>query len=405
MFHALDSCGRAALVTSNASRDVWLRIISHAVLAVIVVSVVFVSELSYSQTLTILYSFKGGTDGVNPYGALVRDPAGNLYGTTEIGGTYNLGTVFKVDSAGNETVLHSFGGPGDGLFPYCTLVRDSAGNLYGTATIGGAQGQGVVFKIDAQGNETLLHSFGPPPDGAQAYGSLVRDSAGNLYGTTSEGGTIGWGIVFKLDRSGNLTTLYNFAGPPDGQSPQYGALAHDGSGNFYATTYTGGTDGFGTVYKLDSTGQETILHNFTGQSDGLSPLSTLLLSSGKLYGTSSGGYGFDSGTVFEVTTTGKFRTLYTFTGGVDGQFPDAGLIRDQKGNFYGTAAGGGTFGGGVVFELSPMGKETVLHSFALTRGDGSVPQGALIRDSSGNLFGTTQNGGAFGYGTVFKLTP
>ena len=365
--------------------------------------IVFLAAPAHAQTLTLLYSFQGGADGTNPQGALVRDAAGNLYGTTEEGGTFNEGTVFKIDSTGHETVLHSFGATGDGFFPYCALVLDKAGNLYGAAPYGGSSGQGAIFKVDSSGNETILHNFTGPPDGQAPYGSLIRDGAGSLYGMTSEGGAIGYGAVYKLDTSGQLTVLYSFLGPPDGDSPQFGALVRDMSGNFYGTVYTGGANGFGIVFKLDTSGNETILHNFTGHADGVSPVSSLLLSSGKLYGTTAGGVGFGSGTVFEVSPNGQFRTLHTFHKS-DGQFITAGVIRDSTGNLYGTAQEGGATGSGVVFELSPTGTLTLLHSFGFAP-DGNFPSGGLIRDAAGNLYGTTQMGGTFGYGTVFMLTP
>lgn len=357
-----------------------------------------------AQNLTILYSFKGGADGASPAGALVRDAAGNFYGTTEEGSTFDQGTVFKLDSAGAETVLHSFGASGDGFFPRSSLVQDSAGNFYGTAPYGGQFGQGAIFKIDANGNETVFYSFTGLQDGQAPIASLIRDSANNLYGTASQGGAVGYGCVFKVDALGVQTTLYSFVGRPDGQFPLYAGLVHDAAGNFYGATQVGGNAGFGTVFRLAANGQETVLHSFTGQGDGIQPSSTLLWHSGSVYGTTFGGEPTWSGTVFQITSEGKGRTLYTFSGGADGQYPAAGLIRDPAGNLYGTTAGGGAFGGGTVFKLSPAGKETVLHSFALS-GDGAYPQGALVRDAAGNLYGTTQSGGTFGFGTVFKLTP
>ncbi len=307
------------------------QVATRSVLALVIMIgfVTLTSMQAHAQTLSILHSFKGGADGLAPYGALIRDAGGNFYGTTVNGGTFNRGTVFKLDSAGNETILHSFGGSGDGALPQCALVRDPAGNLYGTTVFGGTQGQGSVFKIDGNSNETVMYSFTGGSDGQNPYAALVRDSAGNLYGTTSAGGAFGYGTVFRLDTSGVETVLHTFGGVPDGSIP-YAALVTDKAGNFYGATSAGGTDNLGTVFKLSATGQETVLHSFTGGNDGLQPLSTLLMVSDNLYGTTFGDFHIWAGTVFKVTTAGQSRTLYKFSGGADGKWPSAGLIRDSE---------------------------------------------------------------------------
>jgi uncharacterized repeat protein (TIGR03803 family) len=271
-----------------------------------------------------------------------------------------------LDPTGNETILYSFPGRGaNGSSPEAALTRDASGNLYGTTHGGGAFGAGVVFKLDTAGKETILHSFTGGADGGFPLSRLVRDSSGNLYGTTSDGGVFnsgacagsGCGVVFKLATTGKETLLHSFTGGADG-TYLFAGLIRDASGNFYGTTVLGGNtscnsgSGCGTVFKLDTTGKKTGLHKFTGAS---------------------------------------------------GASPYAALIRDASGNLYGTTYGGGVHGLGTVFKLATTGKETVLHSFSGP--DGKNPVAALILDASGNLYGTTFNGGAHGLGTVFKLTP
>jgi uncharacterized repeat protein (TIGR03803 family) len=387
------------------------------VLAAVLVGVVAATPSAEAQvgpTFNLLYSFKGGTDGEFPRAGLVRDAAGNVYGTIYYGGDiqcfrlytlWGCGTVFKVDTTGKKTVLHTFTGSPDGKFPEADLLRDTAGNLYGTTSGGGASGYGVVFKLDPTGKETVLHSFTGSPDGSRPGGDLIRDANGNIYGSTGYGGT-GNGTIFKVDADGEETVLYSFTGSPDGQYP-VGALVRDGAGDLYGMTYIGGISGVGTVFKVDTTGKETVLHSFTGKGgDGAYPVAGLVRdAAGNLYGTTiGGGASCNCGTVFKLDTTGKETVLHHFTGS-NGADPYAGLVRDSVGNLYGTTFYGGASGYGVVFKLDPTGKETVLHSFTGGTTDGTEPRAGLVRDAAGNLYGTTQDGGASNRGTVFKLTP
>jgi len=323
----------------------------------------------------LLHSFTGG-DGEEPLAGLVMDKEGNLYGTTAVGS--GNGTVFKLDTSANVTVLHVFTFSPDGEVPRGDLIMDKAGNLYGTTVDGGTSSNcidrcGTVFKVDTSGNETVLYSFTGPPDGAHPWSGLIMDKEGNLYGTTSGGGTSsncsgGCGTVFKLDSSGNETVLHSFTDSDgDGASP-FAALIMDKKGNLYGTTYTGGAAsnscfpgflGCGTVFKLDASGNETVLYSFTGRSDGGLPFADLIMDKkGNLYGTTSIGGTYFSGTVFKFDTSGKLTVLHTFTGGADGSGPLGGLIMDKKGNLYGTTYNGGTSsncseGCGTVFKLIP----------------------------------------------------
>jgi uncharacterized repeat protein (TIGR03803 family) len=355
-----------------------------------------------------LYSFKGGTDGSGPYDGLVRDGAGNLYGTTYRGGAFGSGAVFKVSATGTETVLHSFAGGADGANPYAGLIRDSVGNLYGTTLHGGTSSGGIAFRLDKLGNETVLYNFGAvPTDGTEPMAGLIRDaSTGNLYGTTYFGGASGaaQGTVFKLDTSGNETVLYSFSGGNDGANPS-ASLFRDSGGNLYGTAQGGGALGSGVVFKVDVTGTETVLHSFSGGADGGQPIAGLLRNAGNFYATNLRGGSSSGGVVFKLTAKNQEVVLHNFTGAPsDGSNSNATLIRDSLGNFYGTSEAGGAFGAGTIFKIDSAGNETILYSF--TGGtDGANPYAGLIMDKSGNLYGTAQNGGAFNAGVVFKFFP
>jgi uncharacterized repeat protein (TIGR03803 family) len=335
------------------------------------------------------------------------DAKGNFYGTTLYDGAFGSGTVFKMSATGTEKVLHSFTGiGGDGAFPqYGTLARDSSGNLYGTTSGGGIYDQfcpyscGTVFKVDAFGKETVLYSFtGTGGDGTLPWGRVVRDSAGNLYGTTINGGTYGSGIVFKVDPTGKETVLYTFTGADDGAYP-YAGLIRDAKGNLYGTTL------LNTVFRIDPIGKVTVLYTFTGPPDGAILEAGLIRdSAGNLYGTTYSGGTTNYGTVFKISAQGQETVLYSFTGGADGGKPrHSSLVRDSAGNLYGTTGEGGSSDFGVVFKLDTAGSETVLHTFSGS--DGKIPYGTLARDKTGNLYGTTYEGGAYGGGVVFKIAP
>jgi uncharacterized repeat protein (TIGR03803 family) len=363
-----------------------------------------------AQTYIVLHNFTVGTnDGVNPQADLVRDSAGNLYGTTFVGGSNGDGTVFKLDPSGTLTVLHSFDGS-DGANPQAGLVMDSHGALYGTTRNGGSNDDGTVFKLDPSGTLILLHNFaGSPTDGATPEAGLVRNSHGNLYGTTEKGGSNDDGTVFKLDTSDTLTVLHSFDGS-DGANPHAG-LVMDSHGNLYGTTSAGGS-GYGTVFELNTSGAHfAVLHPFTGATnDGANPQAGLVMDShGNLYGTTQKGGSNGDGTVFELNTSGGgFAVLHNFTVGTnDGVNPQADLVRDAHGNLYGTTGFGGASTScdgtcGTAFQLDPSGTLTLLHSF--DGSDGAKPMAGLVMDSQGNLYGTTLYGGSNNDGTVFVLS-
>ena len=365
-----------------------------------------VYKLDTNGNETVLYSFTGGSDGSNPQAAVIRDAAGNLYGTTNNGGASGKGVVFKVSSSGTETALYSFTGGSDGSNPQGPLIRDSAGNFYGTTNSGGASGVGVVFELDPAGNETVLYTFagGIEPDGAYPAGNVIRDANGNLYGTAYWGGAANQGVVYKVDTSGQGTVVYSFPGPVDGQLPDTG-VTRDAAGNLYGTAQWGGRYGWGVVYKLDPSGHDTVLHAFTGGADGSTPYAGVILDAEcNVYGTTQLGGAANAGVVYKIDTAGHETVLYSFTGGTDGGKPVGGVIRDAARNLYGTTQSGGASGAGVVFKLDPSGEETVLYTF--TGGsDGANPNAGVIRDAEGNLYGTAEFGGASGAGVVFMVDP
>jgi uncharacterized repeat protein (TIGR03803 family) len=377
--------------------------VSEALLMAILVALLALagSPLLHAQTYTVLHRFTG-SNGSSPYGALTLDSKGNLYGMTRDGGANGSGTIFEL-SGTKEKVLYSFRDNPDGANPLRSLLRDSAGNLYGTTPLGGSSGSGAVFKLDTTGSETVLYNFSGGTDGDQPQTGLVRDTAGNLYGTTVLGGGSNLGTVFKVDSTGIQTILHSFGGAADGEFP-YASLIRDGAGNFYGTTGGDGATSWGTVFKVDGSGKETVLYSFKGGADGGQPLSGLLRdAAGNLYGTTySGGNG--NGTVFKVDKSGNETVLYAFAGGGDGANPLGGLVKDNSGNFYGTTENGGAFSFGTIFKVAANGQETVLHSFGDIGKDGKYPEAGLVRGSTGTLYGATYLGGT-GSGVVFRLRP
>jgi uncharacterized repeat protein (TIGR03803 family) len=421
----------------------------------------------------VLHRFTGGNDGGGPIGGLIFDSSGNLYGTTANSGLPDgscpgsCGTVFKLSPSSNgkwtETVLYIFKGGMDGGIPYASLVFDSSGNLYGTASEGGdprycsdyqVPGCGVVFELSPTGTgkwkQKVLYSF-TGSDGALPDSGLVFDRSGNLYGTTFLGGNTGCvfggcGVVFELMPSSggkwSETVLHRFRGGSDGEA-SYATLILDAAGSLYGTTELGGGDRYcqsdecGIVFELTPTSngswKETVIHRFTGGEDGAGPDAGVISDAqGNLYGTAGGGglpncQGHGCGVVFELSPRGNGRweekVLHAFTGGKDGATPLASLIFDAAGDLNGTTAGGGNgqscYGGcGVVFKLTPSSsgewKETVLHAF--TGKDGAYPESSpsVTLGPAGNLYGTTIFGGNLkdcqssqypGCGAAFRVIP
>ena len=374
-----------------------------------------------AQTFTNLASFTG-TNGEDPYvGALAQGTDGNFYGTTINGGTNNVGTVFKVTPAGRITTIYSFCSQTsctDGANPYAGVMLGTDGNFYGTTSSGGASNFGTVFKVTSAGKLTTLHSF-TGPDGEYPQTPLIQATNGSFYGTTVAGGTgvyMNTGTIFQITSAGKFTSLYTFcpAGSncSDGFAPN--GLVQGSDGNFYGTTYGGGIDacnGGGAAWKITSAGTFTVLFDFCAPNgvDGYYPNSKLVqASNGKFYGTTIAGGSngvSNSGTIFEISPTGAFASVYSFcvqSGCPDGSSPNS-LIRANDGNLYGATVYGGSGGGqGTVFEITPTGQLTTLHSMGVN--DGQNPFGTLLQGTNGIFYATTYKGGTIGHGTLYSVS-
>ena len=344
----------------------------------------YIFKLDPQGNLSTLYTFDGGRNGGSPNPDLALDSQDNLYGTANQGGANGGGVIFKLSRVGRVTVLYDFCSQQrcqDGTEPRAGVIRDDSGSLYGTTLIGGPGDGGVVYKLDATGKYSMLYGFRGGNDGLWPFAPPTLDKAGNLYGTTVVGGKTGnhgcqfppgCGIVYKIGLNGKETILHKFAWGTDGVGP-YGSVVVDRSGNVYGTTFIGGSDGCpppppqnrgcGTIYKVDTSGKETVLYRWKANSP----------------------YEYD---------------------------PYAGLVRDKQGNLYGATYAGGTFscdggtGCGTIFKFdTTKGKLTVLHTFTGGR-DGGFPRFRLLLDAGGNLFGTSLGDSSTGIpGTLFRITP
>jgi len=429
----------------------WAKSLGTATAALAIVMVfaltVVTTQSVQAQTYTVLHSFTGGVDGANPWAGLTMDKAGNLYGTAFFGGINDgdcdpggCGAVFRLTHKGSGwafSPLYSFQGDNDGVSPQARVIIGPDGILYGTTSSGGGWNGGTIFSLRPPAaacktalcswNENVLYRFTNPLDGiSPGYGDVVFDQAGNLYGTTYQGGngTCGvgpCGVFYKLTHSNGSWTervLYNFTGTSDGNGP-YAGVIFDEAGNLYGTTSQGGKSGCnglgcGTVFQLAPSGSgwtENVLYAFENRSDGANPIGGLIFDkSGNLYGATSGP-GNGKSTVFELIPSGgnwTFSPLYSL-GGNGGS--TASLIMDAAGNLYGTSLSGGAYGSGSVFKLAPSGEGwtyTSLHDFCAGGSpcsDGAQPWGNVVLDANGNLYGTASADGPSNYGVVWEITP
>jgi uncharacterized repeat protein (TIGR03803 family) len=361
----------------------------------------------------VLHVFLDGSDGATSNAPVITDSKGNLFGTALQGGASNNGVVFKIAADGKESVLYSFAGGNDGSKPEAGLLEDTAGNFYGTTNLGGPAGQGVVFKLAADGAETVLHAFTGGSDGGMSQAGLIADEAGNLYGTATQGGSgcsgDGCGTIFKVAPNGAFSVVYSFAGGNDGDYPM-STLLSDKKGNLYGTADGGGAHGDGTVFRLTPDGKFTTLYAFADGNDGADPQAGLIQDkAGYFYGTtrSGGGVGcgtYGCGTVFRLAPDRTETVLYAFTCGSDGGEPYGGVVADSAGNLYGTTITGGVNDDfGVVFKVSAKGKETVLHALDGAN-DGAWPEAGVIIGKNGKLYGTAYAEGPDQWGTVFATS-
>ena len=438
--HALGSCVAAAMLAGcgavrQAQDDMQPPI---GVTGAIPQAPAIQRRTDSSTAEKVLYSFAGGNDGRNPAVAPIS-AGGEFYGTTPLGGdggchaVDGCGTVYKVNASGQESILHVFRSGTDGEAPNGLI--DVGGNLMGTTIYGGAlgcksehtSGCGTVFDVTPSGKERVLYRFAGRAQGAfpdsnliffkhQFYGEAAAGGIGRCYYADYRG----CGMIFKMSPSGRVSIIYTFKGGKDPGTPDGGLVLY--KGDFYGTTSAGGSNGCyssygcGTVFKMTPSGSETTIHKFTGYpNDGALP-NGLAIIGGVLYGTTEDGgknncgltYYLHCGTVFELTLSGQERIIYNFKGETDGESPN-GLVA-VGGNLYGTTQSGGNQNGdcyfpgcGTVFELTPSGQETILYHFK--GGDDGAAPGSGLNDVGGSLYGTTSAGGTHGDGTVFSVTP
>jgi uncharacterized repeat protein (TIGR03803 family) len=416
----------------SGTRDGYFSLTSCAVLLfVAIISVISCA----ADNEKVVYSFTGGIDGGDAAAQLVFDSAGNMYGTTVVGGLYGCGTVFELSPSGDqwqETVLYNFDCFATGKSPYGGVALDSGGNLYGTTVAGGSGGDcagdgcGVVYELTKSGdawNETVLYNFTGGDDGFGAGGAVVFDQAGNLYGTTPDGGAYQEGVVYQLSpgqQQWNFTVIHPFTGGDDGAVGSLGPLLVDTHGTIYGVTELGGKYGAGVAFSMSKAGNTwnfTTLYAFQGLPDAGFPYGGVIADArGTLYGTTYFGGVNGLGSVFEIAAGATVKTpwqesvLYSFQGDTDSSFPTSALVFDAAGNLFGTGSTGGnpSCDCGAIFELTPRSgggwDESVLHAFGGS-GDGQSPSYGLTPDGKGNYFGVTPVGGAYGQGTVFQITP
>ncbi|HEY1612739.1 MAG TPA: choice-of-anchor tandem repeat GloVer-containing protein [Rhizomicrobium sp.] len=399
--------------------EMWARVRERVFVGAGSIAItVMLAGPAQSYTFKVLHQFTGfPNDGAYASGGVIRDSAGNLYGTTQVGGTYwcggspdpGCGTIFKISPDGTETILHSFGAFGDGVVPSASLTLDDTGNLYGTAG-GGAHSCGIVFKIAPDRTETVLYSFAGGSDGCEPSSGVSLDASGNLYGTTLSGGNDrckkfngdGCGTVYKIAPDGTETEIYAFSGKRRGWHPDFGVVV-DKRGVIYGTAETGKNDSWnGFVFKIFPNGGMHIIHKFAGYpADGAVPSSALVLDkAGNIFGTTSIGGSANFGSLFKIAPDGSESLLYSFQNGTDGENPHT-LIENRNGDFFGLA--GDNYG--PVWRLSRNGDENALYTF---NNNDWAPEGNIVLDKTGTIYGTLAVGGPgcddIGCGAVYSLT-
>jgi uncharacterized repeat protein (TIGR03803 family) len=385
---------------SSAAAGTYSVIVSNSVGSVVSTGAVLTvaSVTAPGVTFSTLYSFAGAGDGANP-NELMQETNGNFYGTTQSGGTNESGTVFQMTPGGVVSTLYLFNQAGAGGFgPDGGLTQGADGELYGTTENGGASGWGTVFKTTTNGDLSLLAEF-DDVNGANPGATMILGADDNFYGTTFGGGASRLGEVFRVTPAGSLSILasFNYSNGFDAHQLLQGA-----DGSFYGTTFDGGSNGDGSVFKVATNGAFTSLVSFDYTNGGFLPAGGLAQDpDGNFYGTTYEGGTSGNGTVFVMSPSGAVTTIYSFAGGNDGAHPYAGLIQTSDGNFYGTTAYGGAYDEGTVFRMAPAGAPVTLVTF--DGYNGANPEARLVEGNDGNLYGTTQNGGASGYGVIFRV--
>jgi uncharacterized repeat protein (TIGR03803 family) len=372
-----------------------------------------------AQTFTTIHSFGQAHEGSNPYANLVQGLDGNFYGTTYYGGDYGAGTIFRITPEGMLTTLFNFDGTDNGADPYCTLELGTDGNLYGTTVGGGTYSLGTVFKYSlAAGELTTLHSF-DGTGGNDVFGGLVRGDDGNFYGTAANGGAYGTGVAFTITPGGRFKVLYNFKPGDRGAYFPAARLIQATDGNLYGTSTYGGSASQGAIFKISTRGAFTFLYGFCESDpscpDGEEPEGLVQGTDGSLYGVAPSGGDENSpcdpysgcGTLFTLAGGSGFSVVHTFDF-TDGEKSNSPPYQATDGNFYGTALSGGTSGKGVLYSLAPDGSYTVIYDFCSANSqcpDGALPLGSVIQGTDGNLYGATAEDGAFhSGGTIYRVS-
>jgi uncharacterized repeat protein (TIGR03803 family) len=349
-----------------------------------------VTQPAAASHFRVLYNFAGKPDAFGPLCAL-RDTQGTLFGISGGGGTNDFGTIFKLTSDGTETVLYSF----TKAPPRGNFVMDGSGNFYG-ATLSSKNDGGTIFKVSPDGTKTVLHTFPEEGFNDASPSGVAMDSKGNLFGATQGGGQFEFGTVFEIAANGEFSTLHSFS-DADGIGPS--GITLDAAGNLYGTAFQGGAVEVGTLYKITPSGDFTVLHSFDGQHEGYSPDGQVAIDAqGNLFGTLTEGGDFGDGTLFKYDTSGKFSILHEFQGSPkDAAYPWGNLVVESNGKIFGVTQKGGENQKGTVFKLTRRGKFSILHSF-----DGEYPEACLVSDHMAHLFGTALNGGSLNSGTLFR---
>lgn len=382
--------------------------------AVFLTGLFLLGENAQAAKAKVLYGFQHGGDGYYPESELLIGGKGEIYGTTSEGGAYNYGTVFELLPSGKEKLIYNFTGGADGGGPESGVVMDSTGNLYGTTFSGGARDAGTLYKIAPDGTETVLHSFTAGADGLAPFDRPLIGIDGNLYGTTTNGGgqhcgDYGCGTVFEVTPDGTEKIIYSFLGADegngDGESPE-DSLIQDKHGNFYGTTLFGGAAHYGTVFMVSPKGKEKVLHQFSPPSDGGLPIGGLVADkAGNMYGATACCGANNNGVVFKITPDGAFSVVHAFSGGSDGA-TSYGLAIDDKDNLYGTTVlGGGTgcpdTGCGTIFKITPDGTETIVYAFGNGERGAGPDRSPLVH--KGYVYATARAGGRQDLGTVVRV--
>lgn len=406
------------------SKHVWIY--AGRMLAMVAATSLLITAAWAASATKLVYSFGGNADGEYTDTELVRDSAGNLYGTSVQGGIFGGGTVFQVTPAGVHTVLYDFTGGADGGEPYKGVTLDAQGNLYGTAVTGGGGscegGCGVVYKLSNSGgswNQTVIHTF-TGSDGSGPGSPVAIDKNGDVFGTTPTGGANGIGVVYQLREDAGawkFRVIHTFTGGDDGGGGSASRLLIDAAGNLFGVCTVGGANGFGTVFEMSQhqgQWQLTTLYAFKDSPDGALPYGGLVADKGgNFYGTTYYAGASDLGTIYQLTKINGVwteRVLYSFQGGSDGGSPISTLVADAAGNLYGTTSEGGAAacGCGTIFKMSrdTTGKwtETVAYRFPGTPQPGFAYNG-LVGDPSGIFYGATVHGGSGNDGAIYKFRP